>query len=80
MKINLSDLQRIEEEHNVITIQSDYPEIAYAVDKPNGVIWLINRQTGAQLEVSAENVYAFADELMSVAEVHMGQTGLHKVS
>jgi len=78
MKISHNDLLRAEERRHIITIQSDFPEIAYAIEKDS--LWIINRQTGAQLEVSRENVYKFADEIMSVAEVYMGQTGLHKVS
>jgi hypothetical protein len=41
-------------------------------------LWIINRQTGAELQIAAENVYAFADELMSVAEVHIGEHELRK--
>ena len=78
MYISHDDLMRIEEQRHVLTVQSDFPEIAYAIDRPNNVIWVINRQTGAQMEISQENVYAFADELMSVAELHLGQTGLKK--
>lgn len=80
MKISHTDLMKIEEQHHVITIQSDYPEIVYAVDRRNDAMWIINRQTGAQLEISGENVYKFADELMSVADVYMRRNGLHKAS
>ena len=78
MKISHNDLLRAEEHRHIITIQSSFPEIAYAIEKDS--LWIINRQTGAQLEVSAENVCKFAEEIMSVAEGYMGQTGLHKVS
>ena len=71
MKISHNDLLTIEKKRHIITIQSDYPEIVYAIDRRNKVMWVINRQTGAQLEIAAENVYRFADELMSVADVHM---------
>lgn len=76
MKISHTDLMKIEEQHHVITIQSDFQEIAYAVDRRNGVMWIINRQTGAQLEIAGENVYKFADELMSVADIFL--KGLEK--
>jgi len=71
MKIQDIELTRIEQEKGVLIVQSDFREIAYAIDKRRGVMWIINRQTGAQLEIAAENVYRFADELMSVADVHM---------
>jgi len=75
MKISNESLIHIEESNNVITVQSDFPEIVYAIG--HGAIWIINRQTGQELQIAQENVYAFADELMSVAEVHL--RGLHKV-
>lgn len=78
MKISHTDLMKIEEQHHVITIQSDFQEIAYAVDRRNDAMWIINRQTGAQLEISGENVYKFADEMMSVAEVHLGERKMRK--
>jgi hypothetical protein len=31
-----------------------------------------------ELQIAAENVHAFADELMSMAEVHLGEQGLRK--
>jgi hypothetical protein len=80
MKISHNDLMTIEEQRHIITVQSDYPEIAYAIDRHNNTLWIINRQTGAQLEVSGENVYKFADEMLSVAELHLGVKGLHKAS
>lgn len=80
MKISHNDLLTIEKKRHVITIQSDYPEIVYAIDRRNKVMWVINRQTGAQLEIAAENVYKFADEMMSVADVYMRHNGLHKAS
>ena len=73
MKISHNDLLTLEESRHIITVQSDFNEIAYAIDRPNGAVWLINRQTGAQVEMDAENVHKLADELMSVAEIFLGQ-------
>lgn len=77
MKIKHNDLPTLEE-RGLVVIQSDFSEIAYAVDRRNGVMWLINRQTGAQLEIAAENVHKFADELMSVAEMLLGVQMMRK--
>jgi hypothetical protein len=41
-------------------------------------MWVINRQTGAQIEIDGGNVYSFADEIMSVAEVYLTGNGLRK--
>jgi len=71
MKIQDIELTRIEQEKGVLIIQSDFHEIAYAIDKRRGVMWVINRQTGAQLEIDGDNVYKFADEMMSVADVYL---------
>ena len=71
MVIQDIELTRIEQEKGVLIIQSDFHEIAYAIDKRRGVMWVINRQTGAQLEIAGENVYKFADEMMSVADVYL---------
>jgi hypothetical protein len=79
MKISHNDLQHIEEEHHVITIQSDFPEIVYVIDRRNNEMWLINRQTGAQLEIDGGNVYKLTDEMQSVAEVYLQGQGLRKV-
>ena len=78
MKISHNDLLTLEESRGLIIVQSDFSEIAYAVDKYDKVMWLINRQTGAQLEISAENAHKLADEIMSVAEIFLRQTGLWK--
>ena len=80
MKIEDVELTRIEQEKGELIIQSDFREIAYAIDKRRGVMWIINRQTGAQLEIDGDNVYKFADEMMSVADVYMRRNGLHKAS
>jgi hypothetical protein len=76
MYIPQEQILAIEQRHNVIAVQSDFPEIIYAVG--HGALWIINRQTGAELQIAAENVHAFADELMSMAEVHLGEQGLRK--
>lgn len=70
MKISHNDLLTLED-RGLLIIQSDFPEIAYAVDKRNNAMWLINRQTGAQVEIDNANVYKLADELMSVAEIYL---------
>ena len=71
MKLSHNDLLTIEERHNVITIQSDYPEIAYAIG--HGSMWIINRRTGQELEIAAENIHPFADEMLSVADLYLPQ-------
>lgn len=76
MKITHNDLLYIEDKRKVITIQSEFPEIAYAVDKKNNVIWMINRQTGAQIEMAAENVYKLAFEMMDVTDLYLQQNNL----
>jgi frataxin-like iron-binding protein CyaY len=78
VKISHNALLTAETQLNVISIQSNFPEIVYVIDKANKEMWVVNRQTGAQLEIRKENVYKFADELMSVAEVYLGQEGLRK--
>jgi hypothetical protein len=71
MYIPQEQLLAIEQKHNVITVQSDFPEIIYGIDRMNGEMWIINRQTGAQMEIAAENAHKLADEIMSVAEVYL---------
>lgn len=72
MKISQNDLLALEEKRKLPVVQSDFPEIAWVPDRSNDVLWLINRQTGAQVEIAAENVYKFMDEGMSVAEIFLG--------
>lgn len=61
------------------TVSSDYKNIAYAVDRWNKEIWIIDRLTGAQLEISHENLYAFAHELMDIADLHLSRNKLFRV-
>lgn len=78
MKISHNDLLTLEQSRHILTVQSDFPEIAYAIDRPNNTLWFINRQTGAQVEIDGANVYKLADELMSVAEIYLQGQGLRK--
>lgn len=78
MKINDIQLTRIEQQKGILIVQSDFPEIAYAIDRRNNVMWVINRQTGAQLEIDGDNVYKFADEIMSVADIYIRHKGLFR--
>jgi frataxin-like iron-binding protein CyaY len=78
MKITDNALLTAETQLNVISVQSNFPEIVYVIDKANKEMWVVNRQTGAQLEIKKENVCKFVNELMSVAEVYLGQEGLRK--
>ena len=71
MRITESMLTKIEYQKGVLIVQSEAPEIVYAIDPKNDVLWVINKDTGAQLEIVAENVYKFADELMSVADIYL---------
>lgn len=80
MLITESMLTKIEYQKGVLIVQSEAPEIVYAIDPKNDALWVINKDTGAQLEIAAENVYKFADEMMSVADVYMRRNGLHKAS
>lgn len=77
MKIEDTQLTALEDK-GYIVIQSDFPEIAYAVDQRRRVMWSINRQTGHQQEISAENVHKYADELMSVSEIYLGVQPMEK--
>jgi hypothetical protein len=72
MYIPQETLLSLEQRRNILTVQSDAPELIYAIDKRHGAMWILNRQTGAELQIAAENVHAFADELMSMAELHLG--------
>jgi len=71
MRITESMLTKIEYQKGVLIVQSEAPEIVYAIDPKNDVLWVINKDTGAQLEISAENVYKFTDEMMSVADIYL---------
>ena len=71
MYIPQEQLLAIEQKRNIITVQSDFPEIIYGIDRMNGEMWIINRQTGAQMEIAAENAHKLADEIMSVTEVYL---------
>jgi hypothetical protein len=64
-------LTKIEYQKGVLIVQSEAPEIVYVIDPKNDVLWVINKDTGAQLEIAAENVYKFADEMMSVADIYL---------
>lgn len=55
-----------------ITVNSDYDNIVYAIDRSNKTMWVLDRLTGQSIEVDAENTYKFADEMMSVAEIFLG--------
>jgi hypothetical protein len=77
MKITDNDLLTIETKLNILTVQSKFWGIVYAVDKPNNTMWLINRQTGAQVEIDGKNVCKLAEEMNSVAELYLGD-GLRK--
>jgi hypothetical protein len=78
MKITDLQLTQIEQK-GILPIQSSLRDTVYAIDKRNGVLWLIDRRTGAQIGIAVENVHALADELISVVEVHMPQKNLWKV-
>ena len=80
MKISDIQLTLIEQRTGALIVQSDYPEIAYAIDRRNNVMWVINRRTGAQLEIAAENVHKFADEMMSVTDIYLKERWPRKAS
>jgi hypothetical protein len=71
LKITDYMLTKIETEKGVLMVQSTFPEIVYGIDKTNRVIWEINRKTGEQRNISAKNVYAYAYELMDVADMFL---------
>lgn len=79
MKITDMKLTEIEQKRNVLLIQSTYPDIAYAIDRFNKVMWVINRRTGEQMEIDVENVYAFAFEMMDIADLFLKNKTLFKV-
>jgi len=64
-------LTKIEYQKGVLIVQSEAPEIVYAIDPKNDALWVINKDTGAQLEIDGDNVYKFADEMMSVADLYL---------
>lgn len=72
MKITPEQLTKLELDKNVTITQSDFDTIAYATSRSKGVIWMIDRQSGAQVEIAKENVQKLAYELMDVAHVHLG--------
>lgn len=81
MKISHTALMRIEEERKVLMVQSEsFPEIVYAADRNNNVVWVINRRTGKELEIAVENVDAFIDELVEVVDVHLSRPKVCKIS
>jgi hypothetical protein len=71
MKITDMMLTQIEEQKKVLLIQSSFPDLVYAVDKKNKGLWLLNRRTGAEIEIDVANVYKFAFELMDVVDIHI---------
>jgi hypothetical protein len=74
MRISENDLLALEGK-GIIVIQSDFKYMVYAIDSKHKVLWLMNRKTGAQIEIAKENVFKFADELLNVAEVYFGKKG-----
>jgi hypothetical protein len=78
MKITDMMLTQLETEKGIPLIQSTFPELVYGIDKRNGVLWEINRQTGEQRNIKAENVYAYAYELMDVADLFLPVKNLFK--
>jgi hypothetical protein len=78
LKITECNLVTLEEK-GVLPVASTFTDMVYAVDKQNGVIWLVDRRTGAQIEIAAENVAMFANELMDVADIYVPVRNLWKV-
>jgi hypothetical protein len=78
MRITECNLVTLEEK-GILTVASTFTDMVYAVDKQNGVIWLISRRTGAQIEIAMENVAMFANELMDVANIYVPVRNLWKV-
>ena len=76
MKISQSQLTQLEAEKGIPLVQSSFPEIVYGIDRTNGVLWQINRRTGEQSNIRLENIYAYAFELMDVADMFMPQRNL----
>jgi len=83
LKLRDQDLTDIEAKQNTIIVQSDINRYAYSINKISNTLTLIDRKTGKQVDIKAREIYKYgeiADELIEVAELYMGQTGLHKVS
>jgi hypothetical protein len=78
MKITDMMLTQLETEKGIPLIQSTFPEIVYGIDRKEKVIWEINRSTGQQRNIKAENVYAYAYELMDVADLFLPVKNLFK--
>lgn len=78
MKIPEKALTELDQ-RGLLTVQSNFTSIAYAVDRFNREIYVIDRTTGAQLEISHENLYAFAHELMDIADLHLSRNKLFRV-
>jgi hypothetical protein len=75
MKISHTQLTTLDL-RGIKTVQSSFNNIAYAIDKRNGSMWIIDRNTGAQIEVSQENIHAWAMEIMDIADIFLSRTGV----
>lgn len=73
MKITNVQLTRLEAEKGIICVQSSFTDTVYAIDRRNSAMWLIDRRTGAQIEIDGANAHAFADEQKSVADLYLPQ-------
>ena len=69
-KVTDYDLTMLETQKNALIVQSDFANIAFAIKKRLG-IWIIDKDTGAELPISKENALAFADELATVAHLYL---------
>lgn len=38
MKISHNDLLTLEQSRHILTVQSDFPEMVYAIDRPNNTL------------------------------------------
>lgn len=74
-KIDEIRLTRLEQQKSVVVVESGFKDIVYAVDRKNQAMYVINKKTGHELEISAENVYAFCHELMDINNIYIQEVG-----
>jgi hypothetical protein len=69
-KVTDYDLTMLETQKNALIVQSDFANIVVAFKKRLG-LWIIDKDTRAEIPIHKENALAFADELTTMIHVHL---------
>ena len=76
MKISQSQLTQLETDKGIILIQSTFPDLVYAVDKHNRVVWEMYLNTGASIPKAFGDIHKQANELMDISDLYINSKSL----